>query len=53
MLWRIASGLKNFIDKKSYDTWFTKLYPLVESRGSSNPDLAEETSMIVGKSAEK
>ena len=48
MLRKTASGLKNFMDKKGYGIWFTKLYPLVESRDSCNPDLAEEPSFSVG-----
>lgn len=53
MLRKTASGLKNFIDQKGYGTWFTKLYPLVESRDSCNPDLAEEPSFSVCANAEK
>ena len=48
MLQKTASRLKNFIDKKGYGIWFTKLHPLVESRDSCNPDLAEEPSFSVG-----
>ncbi len=48
----IASDLKNFINKKGYGGWFTKLYPFVESRDSCNLDLAEEQPVrptVVGK----
>ena len=52
MMRKTASGLKNFIDKKGYGGWFTKLYPFVESRDSCNPHLAEEPPVrptVVGK----
>ncbi len=52
MMRKTAYSLKNFIDKKGYGGWFTKLYPFVEFRDSCNQDLAEEPPIrptVVGK----
>ena len=41
---KTASGIDNFMHSKGYGTWFQKLFPLVESRDSCNPDNGIEPS---------
>lgn len=40
-----ASGIKRFQDQKGYGAWFDKLYALVKTRDSCQPELAREPSM--------
>ena len=39
-----SSGIKRFQDEREYGSWFTKLFPLVKSRDSSQPEQAIEPS---------
>ena len=39
-----SSGIKRFQDEHEYGVWFTRLFPLVKSRDSSQPDQAIEPS---------
>jgi len=41
---KTASGIDNFMHSKGYGSWFQKLFPLVESRDSCNPDNGIEPS---------
>ena len=39
-----SSGIKRFQDEHEYGVWFTRLFPVVKSRDSSQPDQAIEPS---------
>lgn len=40
-----ATGIKRFQDQKGYGAWFGRLYALVKTRDSCQPELAREPSM--------
>ena len=43
---KTGTGIKIFQDDKSYGSWFQKLYEVVKTRNSSQPDEAIEPRVI-------
>ena len=43
---KTATGIKRFLDDKGYGTWFDKLFAIVKSRDSCQPDQALEPSTL-------
>lgn len=48
-----SSGIKRLQDEREYGVWFTRLFPLVKSRDSSQPDQAIEPSSSSSNSKQK
>lgn len=44
MIFKTATGISNYKDKKNYSQWFDMLFPLIKSRESCQPEQALEPS---------
>jgi len=41
---KTGKGIKRVQDEKQFGAWSNQLFPLVQTRGSCNPDMAVESS---------
>ncbi len=49
---KTGSGIKRFQEDKGFGAWFNKLFPLVQTRDSCNPEKAVEPSATISTTVE-